>query len=196
MSDLLPSWREGATKQSIVEFVDAVTDPNSEAFVPEVERIAVFDNDGTLSTEIPYAQLAFMLDRAAQLGKPTSSEQLKAGGLPALLDLVRLTHGGITTDDFNTAVRTWLTTARHPRFGRSYAAMVYQPMIELLSLLQTSGFACWVFSGGGADFMRGVGSRRVWDPAPSDHWQYGLGRVPDRRVGPRTGQGFRPGRVR
>jgi hypothetical protein len=137
-----------------VEFVAAVTDPNSDEFVPEADRVAVFDNDGTLSTENPYAQLAFAMDRASELGKPTTPAELKAGGVPAVLELVKLTHGSITTEEFDAAVRSWIASARHPRFGRSYAAMVYQPMIELLSLLADYGFACWIFSGGGADFMR------------------------------------------
>ena len=107
----------------------------------------MFDNDGTLSTENPYAQLAFALDRAAELGKPTTPDELQAGGIPAVLELVKLTHGSISTDEFDAAVRTWIATARHPRFGRSYASMVYQPMIELLGVLDAHGFDCWIFSG-------------------------------------------------
>jgi hypothetical protein len=159
MPDLLPSWRETPAKTSITEFIGAVTDRDSDAFVPEVDRVAVFDNDGTLSTENPYTQLAFALDRAAQLGKPTTPDELKAGGLPAVLELLELTHGSITTDEFDAVVRAWIATARHPRFGRPYASMVYQPMIELLGLLDANGFACWIFSGGGVDFMR------AWAPA-------------------------------
>jgi len=159
MPDVLPSWRKTPTRNSIVEFVAAVTDPDADTFVPEVDRVAVFDNDGTLSTENPYAQLAFAMDRAAELGKPTTPEELEAGGIPAVLELVKLTHGSITTDEFDAAVRTWIATARHPRFGRSYAAMVYQPMIELLGLLHANGFSCWIFSGGGTDFMR------AWAPS-------------------------------
>ncbi len=153
--DALPSWRETPAKQSIVEFVAAVTNPDSETFVPEVDRVAVFDNDGTLSTEMPmYTQLAFALDRAAELGKPTSLDELKAGGLGAVVELLKLTHGSITTDEFTAVCRKWIASAHHPRFGRSYSAMVYQPMLELLSLLGSNGFSCWIFSGGGADFMR------------------------------------------
>ena len=152
--ELLPSWRDTRAKASILDFVGAVTDPDVETFVEAADRIAVFDNDGTLSTENPYTQLAFALDRAAQLGKPTTPDELKAGGIPAVLELLKLTHGSITTDEFDAAVRTWIATARHPRFGRPYSAMVYQPMIELLDLLDANGFACWIFSGGGADFMR------------------------------------------
>jgi haloacid dehalogenase-like hydrolase len=159
MAAVLPSWRDTPAKQAIVDFIAAVTDPGSPEFVPEADRVAVFDNDGTLSTENPYTQLAFSLDRAAQLGKPTTPEELQAGGIGAAIELIQLTHGSITTDEFNAAVRTWIADARHPRFGRSYPAMVYQPMIELLGVLGDNGFACWVFSGGGADFMR------AWAPA-------------------------------
>ena len=115
----------------------------------------MFDNDGTLWTERPvYAQLAFALDRAAELGHPTSLEELHAGGMPALMKLLALTHAGITTDEFAAACRSWLASARHPRFGRPYQEAVYQPMLELLGLLDRHGFSCWIFSGGGTDFMR------------------------------------------
>jgi hypothetical protein len=159
MSEPLPSWRDSPTRTAIVQFVAAVTDRDSDAFVPESDRVAVFDNDGTLSTENPYMQLAFAMDRAAQMGKPTTPEDLQAGGIPAVLELVKLTHGSITTDAFRNAVRDWTAAARHPRFDRAYTSMVYQPMLELLSHLAANGFACWIFSGGGADFMR------AWAPA-------------------------------
>jgi phosphoglycolate phosphatase-like HAD superfamily hydrolase len=153
--DLLPNWLQTPAKQAIVDFIAAVTDPDSAEFVPEPERIAVFDNDGTLWTEQPmYAQLAFALDRAAELGHPTSLEELHAGGMPALTELLTLTHAGITTDEFGAACRRWAASASHPRFGRPYPAMVYQPMLELLGLLDGHGFSCWIFSGGGTDFMR------------------------------------------
>jgi hypothetical protein len=162
-ADPLASWNETAAKQSILEFIAAVTDPDSADFVPEVDRVAVFDNDGTISTEMPlYTQLAFALDRAAELGKPTSLEELQAAGLGAVLELVKLTHGSITTDEFDTVCRNWIASAQHPRFGRSYAAMSYQPMLELLGLLGDSDFSCWIFSGGGADFMR------AWAPEVFD----------------------------
>ena len=115
----------------------------------------MFDNDGTLWTEQPvYAQLMFALDRAAELGHPTSLEKLHAGGMEALTDLLKLTHAGITTGEFAAVCRSWLASSRHPRFGRPYPATVYQPMLELLSLLDRNGFSCWIFSGGGTDFMR------------------------------------------
>jgi haloacid dehalogenase-like hydrolase len=154
-TDPLASWGETPTKRSILEFVTAVSDPGSDQLVPEADRVAVFDNDGTLWAEMPmYAQLAFALDRAAELGHATTPEELKAGGLGAVLELVKLTHGNVTTDQFEAACRRWMTSARHPRTGESYLCSVYQPMLELLSLLDSSGFSCWIFSGGGADFMR------------------------------------------
>jgi phosphoglycolate phosphatase-like HAD superfamily hydrolase len=154
-ADQLPSWRERPAKQSIVEFVAAVTTPGSADFVEAPDRIAVFDNDGTLWTEQPaYAQLVFALDRAAELGHPTSFEELRAGGMAALTDLIKLTHENVTTDEFAAVCRRWLASARHPRFGRPYPSTVYQPMLELLSLLAHNGFSCWIFSGGGTDFMR------------------------------------------
>src|SRR3974390_1925791 len=158
--DQLPSGRQTPAKRAIADFVAAVTDPDSADFVAGPERIAVFDNDGTLWTERPvYAQLAFALDRAAELGQPVSLEQLHAGGMPALVDLVQLTHAGISTGEFESVCRRWLASARHPRSGRPYPAMVYQPMLELLGLLGRSGFSCWIFSGGGTDFMRAFASQ-------------------------------------
>jgi hypothetical protein len=151
----LPGWRQTGPRQAIVEFVAAVTDPDSADFVPERDRIAVFDNDGTLWTEQPvYAQLMFAIDRAASLGHRTSLEELHAGGMPALIELITITHAGVTTDEFDAVSRAWLASARHPRFERPYPAMVYQPMLELLSMLDRYGFSCWIFSGGGTDFMR------------------------------------------
>jgi hypothetical protein len=154
-TDDLPSWREGPAKRDILEFLDAVTDPESRDFVPVRDRVAVLDNDGTLWTEQPaYAQLVFALDRAAELGHPIDLDELRRGGMPALMELVALTHAGITTDEFDAACRSWLASSRHPRFGRPYTETVYQPMLELLTLLDDRGFACWIFSGGGTDFMR------------------------------------------
>jgi hypothetical protein len=159
MVDALSSWSDTVAKAAVEEFIAAVTDPSSEAFVPEIDRVAVFDNDGTLSTENPYTQLAFAMDRSADLGQPVTPDDLKAGGMAAALGLLKLTHGSVTTGEFDNVVRAWIASARHPRFGRSYAAMVYQPMIELLDVLEANGFTCWIFSGGGVDFMR------AWAPA-------------------------------
>lgn len=177
----LPSWRETPAKRSIVEFVTAVTDADSADFVPEPERVAVFDNDGTLWTEQPmYAQLAFALDRAAELGQPTSLDKLHSGGMQALVDLVTLTHAGVSTAEFDALCRRWLGEARHPRFGRPYPAMIYQPMLEVLGLLDRNGFSCWIFSGGGTDFMRswtldayGLPSHRVIGSVGATEFQIG-----------------------
>jgi haloacid dehalogenase-like hydrolase len=164
--DQLPSWRDTPAKRAVTEFVVAVTDPGSADFVAEADRIAVFDNDGTLWTEQPmYAQLAFALDRAAELGQPVSLDKLRAGGMPALTDLLTLTHAGITTAEFDAVCRQWLASARHPRDSRPYQAMVYQPMLELLALLARGGFSCWIFSGGGTDFMRAFASEVYGLPA-------------------------------
>ena len=181
--DQLPSWHETPTKQSIVEFVAAVIDPDSRDFIAERDRVAVFDNDGTLWTEQPaYAQLVFAIDRAAELGHPTSLEKLQAGGMAALIELVALTHAGITTAEFDAVCRSWLAAARHPRFKRPYPATVYQPMLELLGLLDRSGFSCWIFSGGGTDFMRawaadvyGVPQHRVIGSVGETEFRIGAG---------------------
>ena len=179
--DQLPSWRDTPAKHAVTGFVAAVTDPGSADFVQEADRIAVFDNDGTLWAEQPmYAQLAFALDRAAELGHPVSLDKLRSGGMPALMELVTLTHAGITTAEFDAVCRRWLASARHPRAGRPYPAMVYQPMLELLALLHRGGFSCWIFSGGGTDFMRAFASE-----------VYGL--PPHRVIGSVGGTEFRIG---
>ena len=158
-TDALPSWRETPVKLSVIDFVGAVTDPASDQFVPEPDRIAVFDNDGTLWAELPiYAQLAFAIDRAAELGQPVNLEELRSGGMAALLDLLKVTHAGVTTSEFDAACREWMAAARHPRFGVPYRSTVYQPMMELLHLLASCGFSCWILSGGGVDFMRAWGA--------------------------------------
>ena len=183
----LPGWRPTGPRQAIVEFIAAVTDPDSADFVPARDRIAVFDNDGTLWTEQPvYAQLMFAIDRAAALGHPTSLEELHAGGMNALMELLKLTHAGITTDEFDAASRAWLASARHPRFERPYPATVYQPMLELLSLLDRNGFSCWIFSGGGTDFMRawadevyGLPPHRVIGSVGETEFRYESGGPPE-----------------
>jgi phosphoglycolate phosphatase-like HAD superfamily hydrolase len=169
-TDPLPSWNDGKAKQSIVEFVTKVTRVGSPNFVPAHERIAVFDNDGTLWCEQPmYVQLAFALDRVKALAPehPEWKEQepfksvlagdlraAMAGGPKAMIELVTATHAGMTVDEFEQIVRQWLSTARHPRYNRPYASLVYQPMLELLSYLRASGFKTYIVSGGGVEFMR------------------------------------------
>ncbi|HET9448115.1 MAG TPA: haloacid dehalogenase-like hydrolase, partial [Steroidobacteraceae bacterium] len=155
-SDALPSWNEGAAKQSIVAFVARVTNKDSTEFVTPAERVAVFDNDGTLWAEQPmYVQLLFALDRLRALAPrhPEWKEQepfaalLKgdvtgalAGGEKAILDIVKVTHAGMTTEEFEGIVSEWIGAARHPATKRRYTQMVYQPMLELLAYLRANGF--------------------------------------------------------
>ena len=169
-TDPLPSWNPSFAKQAILEFVDAVTREGSEEFVPLAERIAVFDNDGTLWGEQPsYVQFAFALDRVKALA-PTHPEwktkapfsavlagnqkAIAASGEKGMVELVMATHAGITTEEFAKLVRAWLDSARHPRFHRPYTEVVYQPMIELLRFLRGKGFKTYLVSGGGVEFMR------------------------------------------
>jgi phosphoglycolate phosphatase-like HAD superfamily hydrolase len=169
-SDPLPSWNEGATRDGVIDFVQRVTDPGSADFVPEAERIAVFDNDGTLWAEQPvYVQLAFVLDRVRALApehpewagkQPFAAvldndlETLHDAGKRGLLELLTATHAGMTTDEFTALVEEWLATARHPQLDRPYTELVYQPMLELLVYLRDHGFKTFIVSGGGIEFMR------------------------------------------
>jgi phosphoserine phosphatase len=169
-NDVLPSWIEGPTKQHIIQFVEAVTTPDRPQFVPPVERIAVFDNDGTLWAEQPmYVQLQFALDRVKTLAPQhpewKNKQPFKAamegdidtvlsGGKRALLELIMATHANNTTEEFSLIVTEWLATAKHPDTGRAYTDMVYQPMLELLSYLRANGFKTYIVSGGGIEFMR------------------------------------------
>ena len=166
----LRSWNEGASKKSIVEFVRKVTKHGSPEFVPVVERIAVFDNDGTLWAEQPlYFQFLFAIDRVKVLApqhpewqgkepfKSLLAGNLKnalAGGEPALLEIIAATHAGMTTDEFNKIVKDWVATAVHPTTKRPYTQMTYQPMIEVLEYLRAHGFRTFIVSGGGVEFMR------------------------------------------
>jgi phosphoserine phosphatase len=168
--DPLPSWNQGPAKQSIATFVARVTAPNGPDFVPPAERIAVFDNDGTLWVEQPiYVQLAFALDRVRALApqNPTwrVTEPFKSvleGDVQRALgtgergvgELMAATHAGHTTEEFATIVSEWIATARHPRFGQPYTQTVYQPMLELLEYLRANGFKTFIVSGGGVEFMR------------------------------------------
>ncbi len=168
--DPLPSWNDGASRQAITDFVNRVTDPASPDFVPEPERIAVFDNDGTLWAERPlYFQLIFAMDRVKAMAgehpewatqQPFQAvlendlEALAASGEHGLLELVMATHAGMTTEEFKLVVEEWMATAKHPTTGRSFTEMVYQPMLELLDYLRASGFKTFIVSGGGIEFMR------------------------------------------
>ncbi len=169
-ADPLPSWNEGKAKQSIIEFVQKVTTVGSADFVPVAERIATFDNDGTLWAEQPmYFQLLFALDRVKAMApqhpewkdKEPFASLLKgdvksalAGGEKAIGEIVMVTHAGMTTEEFEKLVADWIATARHPMTKRLYSEMVYQPMIELLTYLRANGFKTFIVSGGGIEFMR------------------------------------------
>ena len=168
--DPLPSWNEGKTKQAITHFVKEITTKGGANYVSPSERIAVFDNDGTLWSEQPmYFQLAFALDRVKTLAtehpewkstqpfKAVLEDDMKtvlAGGEHALLELVMASHAGNTTEEFSQIVSNWLSTARHPKTGRLYTDMVYQPMLELLTYMRANGFKTYIVSGGGIEFMR------------------------------------------
>ena len=168
--DPLPSWNDGATKTAITEFVTRVTTQGGPDFVPVDQRIATFDNDGTLWIEQPmYVQLAFVLDRVkalAPLHPEWKNKQpfkavldgdmraLAASGEKGLVELIAVTHAGMTTAEFEKIVTDWLATARDPRFKRPYTELVYQPMLELLAYLRANGFKTFIVSGGGIEFMR------------------------------------------
>ncbi len=168
-ADPLPSWNDGPAKQSIIAFVEKVTKPGSPDFVPVPERIATFDNDGTLWCEQPMpVQLYFALDRVKALApqhpewktlEPFASLlkgdfQEAMAGDHALLEIVMATHAGMTTAEFEQIVKDWIATARHPKTGQLYTDMVYQPMLEVLSYLRANGFKNYIVSGGGIEFMR------------------------------------------
>jgi phosphoserine phosphatase len=174
-TDPLPSWREGPAKQAIMAFVAGVTRPGAPTFVPPAERIAVFDNDGTLWAEQPiYFQFLFALDRVKALA-PQHPEwrttqpfkaalegdlaTLAAGGVPALLEVVMATHAGTTTEEFGRIAADWLESARHPTLERPYTDLVYQPMLELLRYLRGHEFKTFVVSGGGVEFLRAFAER-------------------------------------
>lgn len=170
LADALPSWTETDTRTRIIDFVDTVTDPASDDFVPVADRIAVFDNDGTLWGEQPvYFQLIFAVDRVAQMAKDDPSiltsdalraaaagdmEALVATGEKGIFEVVLASHSGLSVDEYQTAVAAWLDTATHPDTGLPYDEMTYQPMVELLRFLRDEGFRTYIVSGGGVHFMR------------------------------------------
>jgi len=166
----LPSWNDGAAKARIIAFVQAVTQPGGKDFVAPADRVAVFDNDGTLWSEQPvYFQLAFAIDRAramaaqnpALASKPSvkaaaagDMKALAATGEKGLLELVALTHAGNTSEEFAQIVGDWIRSARHPTLKRPYTELTYKPMRELLDYLRANGFKTWIVSGGGVEFLR------------------------------------------
>jgi len=169
-ADPLPSWRDDGAQRTIVEFVQRVTDAHGPNFVPVSERIATFDNDGTLWAEQPaYFQLAFVLDRVRTMApehpewKTTPPFQaviendraaLASMGMPELMKLIAASHSGMTTEEYAGFATAWIDTATHPRFRHRYTECVYQPMLELLAYLRANGFKTFIVSGGGVDFMR------------------------------------------
>ncbi len=169
-TDPLPSWNNTSPKQTIINFVQRVTRQGSPEFVAIDQRIATFDNDGTLWVEQPmYTQLAFVIDRVHQLApkhpawKTTqpfkgvlegNAKAVAATGEKGLMQLMAATHTGMTTDEFQKIVTDWIATAQHPRFKRPYTQCVYQPMLELLAYLRANGFKTYIVSGGGIEFMR------------------------------------------
>lgn len=168
--DPLPSWNEGKSKQAILDFVTKTTKEGSPDFIPEADRIACFDNDGTLWSEKPLPfQLYYVIDRikAMSADHPEWKNQQPykwimegdmkaalAGGEKALLEILLATHAGMTTEEFDTTVKDWLATATHPKTGKHFNEMVYQPMLELLDYLRANGYKTFIVSGGGIDFMR------------------------------------------
>jgi haloacid dehalogenase-like hydrolase len=170
IADPLPSWNEGPAKKAIVDFVARTTTIGSPDYVMVEDRIATFDNDGTLWVEQPiYTQLMFAMDRVKAMSPqhPEWKEKqpfkavlegdmkgLEASGEKGLIELLMTTHVGMTTDEFSQIVTQWMATARHPRFERPYSDCVYQPMLELLSYLRTNAFDTYIVSGGGVEFMR------------------------------------------
>ncbi len=183
-SDPLPSWNGGAAKQAITDFVHDVTTEGSPNYVHAADRVALFDNDGTLWVEQPmYTQLTFLLDDVGKLApqhpewkttEPFSFvlerdfEGLAAAGMPGIMNLMAATQCGMTTEEFATTAKEWIETARHPRFNRLYTQCVYQPMLELLAYLRANAFETYIVTGGGTEFVRpwaervyGVPLRRV-----------------------------------
>ena len=170
VQDPLPSWNDTAPKKAIIAFVEKVTTKGSLDFVPVAERIATFDNDGTLWAEKPVPfQLLFAFDQVKQLAphhpewksKEPFASLLKgdlagvaATGEKGLMEIVTATHTGMTTDEFTRSVQEWIASAKHPKTGRLLTAMVYQPMLELLAYLRANGFKTFIVSGGGVEFMR------------------------------------------
>jgi hypothetical protein len=169
-TDPLPSWNEGAAKKSITDFVARVTTQGGADFVPVDQRIATFDNDGTLWCEQPYYfQLAFAIDRVKALAPKhpewktqqpfkalleNDMKALAASGEKGLLAIVAATHAGMPVEEFSKTVLDWIATARHPKFNKPYTELVYQPMLELMAYLRANNFKTFIVSGGGIEFMR------------------------------------------
>jgi phosphoserine phosphatase len=181
--DPLPSWNDGPVKQAIIDFVTAATTEGDPGYIEPGDRIATFDNDGTLWSEQPmYFQGMFINDRIKEMAADNPDwattmpfkavlegdmAALGAAGEKGLVELLAATHAGMTSEEFEAEVLDWIDTARHPRFDRPYTELVYQPMLEVLKYLRASGFQTWIVSGGGIDFMR-AWAERVYGIPP---WQ-------------------------
>jgi phosphoglycolate phosphatase-like HAD superfamily hydrolase len=179
-ADPLPSWNDGAAKKAILEFVAAVTDESSKDYVEPVDRIATFDNDGTLWVEYPmYTQALFAFDRVKKLApqhpewktqqpfKGVLEGDMKAvgaSGMKGLMAIVMATHSGMTAAEFDQEVSDWLATTKQPRFNRLYTELVYQPQLELLAYLRANGFKTFIVSGGGIAFMRPISDKTYGIP--------------------------------
>jgi phosphoserine phosphatase len=171
-TDPLPSWKEGAAKTALLEFVAEVTSEGASGYVPPEDRIATFDNDGTLWVEKPtYTQVYFILDRVKQLAPQhpywkteapfsyvLAGDMAALGGLgmPDLMKLLAATHAGMEQEIFQAEVRKFFATARHPRWDVPFQDLVYQPQLELLDYLRENGFGVFIVTGGGRDFVRGI----------------------------------------
>ena len=169
-AEVLPSWNDGPSKRAIVKFVTEVTTTGAPTFVPVADRLAVFDNDGTLWCEQPiYFQFAFALDQVKAMApkhpewktqEPFASilkgdlNGMLASGEKGIFQVLAATHTGMTTDDFNRIAKEWFATAKHPRFKRPYTDLTYKPMVELLGYLRDNGFKTFIVSGGGVEFIR------------------------------------------
>ncbi|RPA68994.1 haloacid dehalogenase-like hydrolase [Cyclobacteriaceae bacterium YHN15] len=169
-TSFLPSWNEGHSKSAIMDFVQRVSDPNHPDFIPKSDRIACFDNDGTLWAEQPlYFQLIFALDyiKKEAPNHPEwkdnelinqllngETEKVLSGGEKSILEIIMISHAGKTTEEFTQSVNDWLAHANHPKYNKPFTKMVYQPMLELLDYLRENDFTVFIVSGGGVDFVR------------------------------------------
>jgi phosphoserine phosphatase len=179
-ADPLPSWNDTAPRKALITFVEKVTKPGSPDFVPPAERIATFDNDGTLWAEQPlYFQFQFAVDQVKALApkhpewktnEPFASvlkgdmNAITASGVKGMLELTESTHAGMTTAEFSKTVTDWFATAKHPKTGRPFTAMVYQPMLEVLAYLRANGFKTFIVSGGSVDFIRAFAEKAYGIP--------------------------------
>jgi phosphoglycolate phosphatase-like HAD superfamily hydrolase len=171
-ADPLPSWAEGPARSAIIDFVQSVTEEGGKDYVPPEERIATFDNDGTLWVEYPmYAQFLFALDRVKDLAPQYPEWKIKqpfkaalegdmktvgASGMKGLMEIILATHSGMSATEFSEEAAEWLTTSQHPKFKRPYVECIYQPQVELLAYLRANGFKTFIVSGGGIAFMRPI----------------------------------------